>query len=152
MSKVAEAKGANDLLSFIGSKEEELKVLEYVPLIVHFYWALSEACNFRVTEEDVFKLTVKDAISKYDKEGKVAALWEDFKTCWEKVQGFIQEQGCNAQLGAENEVIEINDDTLISSIIETSEESTSGIVKTLRDMLGKLQDDIISKISTCCSK
>ena len=152
LTKVAEAKDANDLLSLIGSKEEELKVLEYVPLIVHFYWALSEACNFRVAEEDVFGLKVKDVISKYDKEGKVAAVWGEFRTCWEKVQGSIQEQGCNVQIGIENEVPIINDDTLIPGIIEISEDRFGGIAKALKDGLGKLQDGIISKISTCCSK
>lgn len=152
MTLIEEAKDANDLLTLICSKEREIEALERVPQIIHFYWALVEMCDHRITKEDVLNLKTKGVIAKFDKEGKVSALWEDFKKCWRCVKDSVQEQGCNAQIGAENETVEIGDDELLSSVIGTDEDKCSGIIKTIRDGMGRLQDGILDKVNTRCSK
>lgn len=154
IGQIEEAKDLNSLLMYIGTKEEGLKVLRHVPLIIHFYWLLVEACNNRVSKEDTLKLTMKDFVESLGKESKLYSLWEDFKECWREVKEIIQEQGCTAQNRAENEVVDINDGTLLCAVIGTSDDDYNGggIIKALRDGMGKLQDEILVKINVRCGK
>lgn len=152
MMNIEEAKEAYELLLEIGSKEGEIAVLSFVPLIIHFYYALVETCDFRLPREAASGITMKDVIAKYDKEGKLGAIWEEFKRNWAIVKESTQEQGCNAQNRAENEIVEISDDTLLCDIIEIADDVPNGVIKTLRDGMGKLQDNTIEKIKTRCGK
>lgn len=145
MAQSQESSAANGFLMFVGAKENEIGTLKYVPLIVHFYWLLAETCDLRVSKEDYFKLTMKEVVEKVDKEGQLCALWDKFKECWMRVKDSVHEQGCNAQIGAEGEIADISDETLLCSVMGVGSEGTDSIIKTLRDGLGKLQDEFVEK-------
>eukprot|EP01088_Endostelium_zonatum_P014249 TRINITY_DN3042_c0_g1_i1.p1 TRINITY_DN3042_c0_g1~~TRINITY_DN3042_c0_g1_i1.p1 ORF type:complete len:4305 (+),score=884.29 TRINITY_DN3042_c0_g1_i1:1356-12917(+) len=147
---------SDSLLMFYMNQYSQYSALEHLPAVIHFYLAIHSLLSFRITEEELLSLSIKDAIGRvHEIEGVKKAeefklIFKRFQNSWrilfERIPAF---QMCGAARAFEGEVPNLEFDTkLVALIPDTNNDNKGGFLIRMIETLSLIQNQFLNKRQT----